>query len=51
MKRDLDRLMAERSLDAAVVMGSTFDSPTLYYLTGGANFEGATIVLLSLIHI
>ncbi len=45
MKRDLDRLMAERSLDAAVVMGSTFDSPTLYYLTGGANFEGATIVL------
>lgn len=45
MKRDLDRLMAERTLDAAVVMGSTFDSPTLYYLTGGANFEGATIVL------
>ena len=45
MKRDLDRLMAERYLDAAVVMGSTFDSPTVYYLTGGAKFEGATIVL------
>ncbi len=45
MKRDLDRLMAERLLDAAVVMGSTFDSPTVYYLTGGANFEGATIML------
>jgi Xaa-Pro aminopeptidase len=45
MKQDLDRLMAERSLDAAVVMGSTFDSPTMYYLTGGASFEGATILL------
>jgi hypothetical protein len=29
MKRDIDRLMAERNLDAAVVRGSTLSSPTI----------------------
>lgn len=45
MKKDLNRLMAERGLDAAVVMGSTLESPTIYYLTGGVQLEGATIIL------
>jgi Xaa-Pro aminopeptidase len=45
MKADLESLMSERSLDAAVAMGSSLDSPTIYYLTGGAKFEGATILL------
>lgn len=45
MKRDIDRLMAERNLDAAVVRGSTLDSPTVYYLTGGEKLEGVTILL------
>lgn len=45
MKQDIDRLMAERNLDAAVAMGSTLDSPTIYYLTGGVKLEGALIIL------
>lgn len=45
MRNDIDRLMAERNLDAAVALGSTATSPTLYYLTGGASLEGAIIIL------
>ena len=45
MKRDIDRLMAERNLDAAVVRGSTLDSPTVRYLTDGHKLEGVTILL------
>lgn len=45
MRSDIDRLMAERNLDAAVALGSTGASPTLYYLTGGASLENAIVVL------
>ncbi len=45
MKRDIDRLMAERNLDAAVVRGSTLDSPTVRYLLDGHKLEGVTILL------
>jgi Xaa-Pro aminopeptidase len=45
MKRDIDRLMAERNLDAAVVRGSTLDSPTVRYLTDGHKLESITILL------
>jgi Xaa-Pro aminopeptidase len=45
MRQDLDRLMAERNLDAAMVLGSTLESPTIYYLTGGVKLEGAVIIL------
>lgn len=45
MKHDLDRLMAERNLNAAVVRGSTLESPAIYYLTGGHKLEGVTILL------
>jgi Xaa-Pro aminopeptidase len=45
MKRDIDRLLAERNLEAAVVRGSTLDSPTVRYLTDGHKLEGVTILL------
>lgn len=45
MKHDIDRLMAERGLEAAVVLGNVQDSPTLYYLTGGVKLEGAIVLL------
>jgi Xaa-Pro aminopeptidase len=45
MKRDIDRLMAERNLEAAVVRGSTLDSPTVRYLTDGHKLEGVIILL------
>ena len=45
MRSDIDRLMAERNLDAAVALGSTASSPTMYYLSGGAHLESAIIVL------
>lgn len=44
MKRDIDRLLAERGLDAAVVLGSTATSPTLYYLASGAGLENAMVL-------
>jgi Xaa-Pro aminopeptidase len=45
MKRDIDRLLAERNLNAAVVRGSTLDSPTVRYLTDGHKLEGVIILL------
>ena len=45
MRSDIDRLMAERDLDAAVALGSTATSPTMYYLAGGVSLEGVTVVL------
>ncbi|MFZ2489003.1 MAG: M24 family metallopeptidase [Anaerolineae bacterium] len=45
MKQDINHLLAERNLDAAVVLGSTLESPTVYYLTGGHKLEGVTILL------
>lgn len=45
MKHDLNRLMAERNLAAAVVRGSTLESPAIHYLTGGHKLEAVTILL------
>lgn len=44
MKSDIDRLLAERGLDAAVVLGSTASSPTLTYLASGAGLEDALVL-------
>ena len=54
MKRDLDRLMEARGLDALVVAGKMLGNPALYYMVDGANVgwgivvqkrgEGATFV-------
>ncbi len=45
MKSDLDRLMAERGLDAIVVAGAALGNPPMYYLTGGGGIGKATIVV------
>ena len=36
MKRDLDRLMEERGLDAAFVSGAVHGNPPMYYMANGA---------------
>lgn len=55
MKSDLDRIMAERNLDALLVMGDASGNQVMNYLTGGAHLERALIVKrrggpLTLIH-
>lgn len=55
MKSDLDRLMAERNLDALLVMGDAGGNPVMNYLTSGAALERALLVKrrsgpLTLIH-
>jgi Xaa-Pro aminopeptidase len=44
MKSDLDRLMAERGIDAAVVSGRVHGNPIMYYMTGGAKLTHAIVV-------
>jgi len=44
MKQDLDHLMAERGLDAAVVSGLTYGNPTLIYILNGAAVSGGIVV-------
>ncbi len=36
MKQDLDQLMKERGLDAALVSGAVHGNPAMYYMTNGA---------------
>ena len=43
MKRDLDRLMAERNLDGFLVLGEGH-GPVMRYLTSGGYFEGALLL-------
>ena len=55
MKADLDRIMAERKLDALLVMGDGSGNKVLHYLTNGAPLERALVVKrqggpLTLIH-
>lgn len=44
MKSDLDRLMADRNLDALLVMGDASGNPIMNYLTHGEQLERALIV-------
>jgi Xaa-Pro aminopeptidase len=44
MKEDLDRLMEERGLDAAVVSGHTYGNPTLVYVLNGASVSQGIVV-------
>ena len=44
MKQDLDRLMAERKLDALLVLGNAAGNPVMNYLTGGAHLERALVL-------
>ena len=45
MKSDLDRLMAERNLDALLVTGPSHANPTMYYLVNGAHVGEVTTVI------
>jgi Xaa-Pro aminopeptidase len=44
MKSDLDRLMAERNIDAAVASGRVHGNPIMYYLTNGAKLTHGIVV-------
>jgi len=44
MKTDLNRLMAERNLDAFLVIGNTAGNTVLQYLTKGIHLERALVV-------
>ncbi len=44
MKRDLDRLMQQRTLDAIMVNGSSYGNPALYYMVNGAKLGRAHII-------
>ena len=44
MKQDLDRLMAERGLDAALIAGAVHGNPAMYYMTNGAGLTRGFVV-------
>jgi Xaa-Pro aminopeptidase len=44
MKSDLDALMAERNLDAILVIGNAEYNPPMYYLTGGGHVNSAILI-------
>lgn len=44
MKRDLDRLMEERGLDAAWIVGPVHNNAAMYYMTGGAGLSGGFVL-------
>ncbi len=44
MKRDLDSLMAERGIDAAIVTGSGINNASMYYMVNGAHIGGGILV-------
>ncbi len=45
MKTDLDRIMAERELDAILITGGAQHNPTMYYFTGGRHISQADLVI------
>jgi len=44
LKRDIDRLMKERGIDAAVVMGKVLGNPTMFYAVNGAKLSHAVVI-------
>ena len=44
MKRDIDKLMDERSIDVAVIQGPVKGSATMYYLVNGAAISHAIVI-------
>jgi Xaa-Pro aminopeptidase len=44
LKEDLDRLMEERGLDAALVAGAVHGNPAMYYMTNGAGLTNAFVL-------
>jgi Xaa-Pro aminopeptidase len=44
LKQNLDHLMEERGLDAAVVTGSKYGNPAMYYMVNGADVSGGYVI-------
>jgi len=44
MKSDLDRLLAERNIDAALVSGRVHGNPIMYYMTNGAKLTHGIVI-------
>jgi len=44
MKRDIDRLMKERELDAILVAGKVHGNPAMYYMANGAGLMGGRVL-------
>ncbi len=44
MKRDIDRLMEERELDAILVAGKVHGNPAMYYMTNGAGLMSGRVL-------
>ncbi len=44
MKQDLDHLMEERGLDAAVITGGMYGNPAMYYMVNGADVSGGYVI-------
>lgn len=44
MKSDLDKLMAERGIDVAVISGKIRGNPIMYYMTNGAKLSGGIVI-------
>jgi Xaa-Pro aminopeptidase len=44
LKRDIDRLMQERGIDAAIVLGPVKGNATMYYVVNGAAISHAVVV-------
>jgi len=44
VKQDLDRLMEERGLNAALVGGAVHGNPAMYYMTNGAGLTGGFVL-------
>lgn len=45
MKSDIDRLMAERCIDALLITGGVYNNPAMYYMSNGARLGEATILV------
>ncbi len=44
MKRDIDRLMQERGIDAAVIVGKVLGNPNMFYMVNGAKLSHAIVI-------
>jgi Xaa-Pro aminopeptidase len=44
LKQNLDHLMEERGLDAAVITGSKSGNPAMYYMVNGADVSGGYVI-------
>lgn len=46
MRKDIVKLLKERGINAAIIVGSTFSNPDMYYVTNGACLGDETIAII-----